>query len=94
MGEPDDGDEPDTMRDMARDPKHRRTFEKLLYLACKRGDADLVARESPIGREVLADEFHVGIVDAEVGAVREEGGFEIAQLTHGVPSACGVGPQT
>jgi hypothetical protein len=29
-------------RDMARDPKHRRTFEKLLYLACKRGDADLV----------------------------------------------------
>jgi hypothetical protein len=30
-------------RDMARDPKHRRRFEKLLYLACKRGDADLVA---------------------------------------------------
>jgi hypothetical protein len=29
-------------RDMARDPKHRRTFEKLLYLACKRGDGDLV----------------------------------------------------
>jgi hypothetical protein len=29
-------------RDMARDPKHRRRFEKLLYLACKRGDADLV----------------------------------------------------
>src|SRR5262245_24524576 len=29
-------------RDMARDPKHRRTFEKLLYLACQRGDADLV----------------------------------------------------
>jgi ankyrin repeat protein len=29
-------------RDMARDPKHRRTFEKILYLACKRGDADLV----------------------------------------------------
>ena len=29
--------------DMARDPKHKRTFEKLLYLACKRGDADLVA---------------------------------------------------
>jgi hypothetical protein len=29
-------------RDMARDPKHRRSFEKLLYLAAKRGDADLV----------------------------------------------------
>ena len=29
-------------RDMARDPKHRRAFEKLLYLAAKRGDADLV----------------------------------------------------
>jgi hypothetical protein len=27
----------------ARDPKHRRRFEKLLYLAAKRGDADLVA---------------------------------------------------
>lgn len=30
-------------RDMARDPKHRRRFEKLLYLACQRGDGDLVA---------------------------------------------------
>jgi hypothetical protein len=30
-------------RDMARDPEHRRSFEKLLYLAAKRGDADLVA---------------------------------------------------
>jgi hypothetical protein len=30
-------------RDMARDPKHRRNFEKLLYLAAQRGDADLVA---------------------------------------------------
>lgn len=29
-------------RDMARDPKHRRRFEKLLWLAAKRGDADLV----------------------------------------------------
>jgi hypothetical protein len=28
--------------DMARDPNHRRSFEKLLYLAAKRGDADLV----------------------------------------------------
>ena len=28
---------------MARDPEHRRDFEKLLYLAAKRGDADLVA---------------------------------------------------
>src|SRR6516162_7943673 len=28
---------------MARDPEHRRRFEKLLYLAAKRGDADLVA---------------------------------------------------
>jgi hypothetical protein len=31
------------MSDMARDPKHRRTFEKLLHLAAQRGDADLVA---------------------------------------------------
>ena len=30
-------------RSMARDPEHRRSFEKLLYLAAKRGDADLVA---------------------------------------------------
>jgi hypothetical protein len=30
-------------RDLARDPKHRRNFEKLLYLAALRGDADLVA---------------------------------------------------
>lgn len=28
---------------MARDPEHRRAFEKLLYLAALRGDADLVA---------------------------------------------------
>jgi hypothetical protein len=33
----------DDFRSMARDPKHRRNFEKLLYLAAKRGDADLVA---------------------------------------------------
>ncbi len=33
----------DDLSDMARDPKHRRNFEKLLYLAAKRGDADLVA---------------------------------------------------
>ena len=33
----------DDFRSMARDPKHRRTFEKLLYLAAKRGDADIVA---------------------------------------------------
>ena len=30
-------------REMARDPEHRRGFEKLLYLAAQRGDADLVA---------------------------------------------------
>lgn len=30
-------------RDMARDPEHRRSFEKLLFLAAQRGDADLVA---------------------------------------------------
>ena len=30
-------------RDLARDPKHRRRFEKLLLLAAQRGDADLVA---------------------------------------------------
>src|SRR5205823_4753155 len=30
-------------RELARDPEHRRRFEKLLYLAAKRGDADLVA---------------------------------------------------
>src|SRR5205814_6351727 len=30
-------------RSMARDPEHQRGFEKLLYLAAQRGDADLVA---------------------------------------------------
>jgi hypothetical protein len=30
-------------RDMARDPQFRRKFERLLDLACQRGDADLVA---------------------------------------------------
>jgi hypothetical protein len=29
-------------RKMARDPEHRRNFEKLLYLGAKRGDGDLV----------------------------------------------------
>jgi len=33
----------DDFRDMARDPKHKRRFEALLYLAAQRGDADLVA---------------------------------------------------
>ena len=33
----------DDFLSMARDPEHRRRFEKLLYLAAKRGDADLVA---------------------------------------------------
>ncbi|HEV3417707.1 MAG TPA: ankyrin repeat domain-containing protein [Pirellulales bacterium] len=33
----------DDFRGMARDPEHRRRFEKLLYLAAQRGDADLVA---------------------------------------------------
>jgi len=33
----------DDFHDLARDPKHRRRFEKLLYLAAQRGDADLVA---------------------------------------------------
>jgi hypothetical protein len=33
----------DDFRSMARDPAHRRRFEKLLYLAAQRGDADLVA---------------------------------------------------
>ena len=33
----------DDFREMARDPKFRRRFEKMLYLAAIRGDADLVA---------------------------------------------------
>lgn len=33
----------DDLSEMARDPEHRRRFEKLLYLAAKRGDTDLVA---------------------------------------------------
>jgi hypothetical protein len=33
----------DDFRQMARNPEHRRNFEKLLYLAAQRGDADLVA---------------------------------------------------
>jgi hypothetical protein len=33
----------DDMSNLARDPRHRREFEKLLRLAARRGDADLVA---------------------------------------------------
>jgi len=33
----------DDFRALAQDPKHRRRFEHLLYLAAQRGDADLVA---------------------------------------------------
>jgi hypothetical protein len=33
----------DDFRSMARNPEHRHRFEKLLYLAAQRGDADLVA---------------------------------------------------
>ncbi|HET6252369.1 MAG TPA: hypothetical protein VFE47_32075 [Tepidisphaeraceae bacterium] len=33
----------DDLSSMARDPRHRRAFEKLLRLAASRGDADLVA---------------------------------------------------
>jgi hypothetical protein len=33
----------DDFRDLAKNPKHRRRFEKMLYLAAERGDADLVA---------------------------------------------------
>jgi hypothetical protein len=36
---------------MAGDPKHRRRFEKLLYLAAKRGDADLVAERLSWGTD-------------------------------------------
>ena len=36
-------------RDMARVPKQRRRFEKLLYLAAQRGDADLVAERLSCG---------------------------------------------
>jgi len=32
----------DDFRTMAREPEHRRRFEKLLYLAAQRGDADVV----------------------------------------------------
>ncbi len=51
MPQPSNGAEPPAaiiipmsdFRSMARDPEHRRSFEKLLYLAAQRGDADLVA---------------------------------------------------
>ncbi len=33
----------DEMRELAQSPEHRRRFEKFLYLAAKRGDADQVA---------------------------------------------------
>ncbi len=36
-------------REMARDPKYRRKFEKLLYLAAQRGDADQVAERLSSG---------------------------------------------
>jgi len=32
----------DEMRNLAQSPEHRRRFEKMLYLAAQRGDADLV----------------------------------------------------
>jgi len=41
----------DDFRQMARDPKHRRRFEKLLHLAVERGDADLVAERLSWGIE-------------------------------------------
>src|SRR5262249_12579333 len=38
-------------RSMAQDPEHRRRFEKLLYLATQRGDADLVAERLSWGTD-------------------------------------------
>ncbi len=53
----------DDFSQFARDPKHKRQFEKLLYLAAQRGDADQVAERlswgidpntvSPKGRSAL-----------------------------------------
>ena len=53
-------------RNLTRDPKHRRGFEKMLFLAAQRGDADIVAERlswgidpnctSPKGRTVLVAE--------------------------------------
>jgi ankyrin repeat protein len=41
----------DDFRSMARDPKHRRRFEKLLHLAAQRGDADVVEERLSWGIE-------------------------------------------
>ncbi len=68
----------DDLSDMARDPKHRRTFEKLLHLAAQRGDADLVAERlswgidpnctSPKGRTPLI--ANVGGICPSVATVK------------------------
>lgn len=39
----------DDFRALARDPAFRRNFERLLYLAAQRGDADLVAERLSSG---------------------------------------------
>jgi hypothetical protein len=70
-------------RDKARDPKHRRQFEKLLLLACQRGDADLVAERlswgidpnctfargrTPLIANVRGFNPHAGVVKALLAA--------------------------
>ena len=79
-------------RDMARDPKHRRSFEKLLHLAAQRGDADLVAERlswgvdpncaSPKGRTPLI--ANVGSASPSVATVQAllSAGADAALMDH------------
>jgi hypothetical protein len=83
-------------RDMARDPKHRRRFEKLLYLAAQRGDGDLVAERlawgidpncrlakgrTPLIANVRGFSPSVATVRALLAAGAEAGLLDVAGLT-------------
>src|SRR5579885_2578221 len=63
---------------MARDPEHRRTFEKLLYLAAQRGDADLVAERLSWG------------IDPDCRSAKRHRTPLMANICGGCPSAATV----
>jgi hypothetical protein len=76
--------------DMAKDPKHRRTFEKLLILAAKRGDAEQVAERlswgidpnctTPKGRTPLIANIRSGSPNSGVAKALLQAGAD-ASLT-------------
>lgn len=65
-------------REMARDPEHRRSFEKLLYLAAQRGDDDLVAERLSWG------------IDPNCRSVKKQRTPLMANVCGGSPSAATV----